>query len=293
VPYLGESLALIVAFVWACAVILFKKSGETVHPVALNTLKNVVAIALLIPTMLLVGETIFLEAPVEYYLVMLAGGSLGIAFSDTLFFKSLNMLGASRMAIVDCLYSPFIIGLSVIFLDETLTWLQVAGVLAILGAVLTPLFEAKGAPVERRQIFWGTVWGALALATMAVSLVAVKPILDQSPVLWASLLRMGGGLVGLAAYLAVHPGRWRILRTLKGPSFKYSMWGSVVGGYLAMMLWLGGMKYTQASVAAALNQTTNVFIFILAAWVLKESITGQRVLGIVLGVGGALMVVFC
>jgi len=71
------------------------------------------------------------------------------------------------------------------------------------------------------------------------------------------------------------------------------MWGSVVGGYLAMMLWLGGMKYTQASVAAALNQTTNVFIFILAAWVLKESITGQRVLGIVLGVGGALMVVFC
>ncbi len=292
-PYLGESLALIVAFVWACAVILFKKSGETVHPVALNTLKNVVAIALLIPTMLLVGETIFLEAPVEYYLVMLAGGSLGIAFSDTLFFKSLNMLGASRMAIVDCLYSPFIIGLSVIFLDETLTWLQVAGVLAILGAVLTPLFEAKGAPVERRQIFWGTVWGALALATMAVSLVAVKPILDQSPVLWASLLRMGGGLVGLAAYLAVHPGRWRILRTLKGPSFKYSMWGSVVGGYLAMMLWLGGMKYTQASVAAALNQTTNVFIFILAAWVLKESITGQRVLGIVLGVGGALMVVFC
>jgi len=197
VPYLGESLALIVAFVWACAVILFKKSGETVHPVALNTLKNVVAIALLIPTMLLVGETIFLEAPVEYYLVMLAGGSLGIAFSDTLFFKSLNMLGASRMAIVDCLYSPFIIGLSVIFLDETLTWLQVAGVLAILGAVLTPLFEAKGAPVERRQIFWGTVWGALALATMAVSLVAVKPILDQSPVLWASLLRMGGGRCGI------------------------------------------------------------------------------------------------
>ena len=66
----------------------------------------------------------------------------------------------------------------------------------------------------------------------------------------------------------------------------------MVGGYLAMMLWLGGMKYTQASVAAALNQTTNVFLFILAGWVLKEAITRQRAVGIVLGVGGAFLVTF-
>jgi drug/metabolite transporter (DMT)-like permease len=292
VPYLGETMALVVALVWACAVILFKKSGETVHPVALNLLKNVIAVALLIPTILLLGQDLFPEAPPLHYTVMLAGGLLGISFSDTLFFKSLNMLGASRMAIVDCLYSPFIIGLSVVFLDETLSWLQVVGVLAILGAVLTPLFEVSDEPVERRLILWGTVWGALALATMAVSLVAVKPVLNQSPVLWSALLRMAGGLIGLLAYLALHPGRWKMLRTLRGPGLKYSVLGSVVGGYLAMMLWLGGMKYTQASVAAALNQTTNVFIFILAAWVLKESITHQRVVGIALGVGGALMVTF-
>jgi drug/metabolite transporter (DMT)-like permease len=292
VPYLGETMALVVALVWACAVILFKKSGETVHPVALNLLKNVIAVALLTPTILLLGQELLPEAPPLHYMVMFGGGVLGISLSDTLFFKSLNMLGASRMAIVDCLYSPFIIGLSVVFLDETLSWLQVLGVLAILGAVLTPLFEAKGEPVERRLVLWGTVWGALALATMAVSLVAVKPVLNQSPVLWSALIRMAGGLIGLVAYLALHPGRRKMLRTLRGPGLKYSVMGSVVGGYLAMMLWLGGMKYTQASVAAALNQTTNVFIFILAAWVLKESITHQRVVGIALGVGGAVMVTF-
>ncbi len=291
-PYLGETLALVVALVWAYAVILFKKSGETVHPVALNLLKNIIAVVLLIPTILLLGQELFLDAPPLHYVVMLAGGVLGISFSDTLFFKSLNMLGASRMAIVDCLYSPFIIGLSVVFLDESLSWLQVVGVLAILGAVLTPLFEAKGAPKERKQIFWGTMWGALALATMAVSLVAVKPILNQSPVLWSALLRMGGGLFGLLVYLALHPRRLEMVQTLRSRGLKYSIFGSVVGGYLAMMLWLGGMKYTQASVAAALNQTTNVFIFILAAWVLKESITHQRVVGIALGVGGAVMVTF-
>lgn len=285
-------MALIVALVWAVAVILFKKSGETAHPVALNTLKNVVAVALLIPTMLLMGESLLVEAPADHYWLMIAGGVLGISLSDTLFFKSLNLLGASRMAIVDCLYSPFIIILSVFFLGETLSWLQLLGVLAIVGAVLTPLFEARGAPLEGRRVALGTLWGAVALATMAVSLVAVKPVLDQSPVLWSALFRMAGGLLGLLIYLACHPGRGKMLATLRGPNLKYSLLGSVVGGYLAMMLWLGGMKYTQASVAAALNQTTNVFLFILAGWVLKEAITRQRAVGIVLGVGGAFLVTF-
>lgn len=292
-PYLGESLALAVALVWAGAVILFKKSGESVHPVALNSLKNVVALGLLIPTMWLAGEALLPAAPAEHYLVMFGGGVLGIALSDTLFFKSLNLLGASRMAVVDCLYSPFIIGLSVLFLDETLSWAQVLGVLAIIGAVLLPLFEARSAPLERRKVVLGTAWGALALATLAISLVVVKPILNESPLLWSALLRVVGGLVGLALYLLFHPGRKRILGTLRGPGLRYSLLGSVVGGYLAMMLWLGGMKYTQASVAAALNQTTNVFIFILAALVLKEAITRHRVVAIALGVVGALAVTFC
>jgi drug/metabolite transporter (DMT)-like permease len=52
------------------------------------------------------------------------------------------------------------------------------------------------------------------------------------------------------------------------------------------------MKYTQASIAAALNQTANVFIFIFAALLLREPITRRRTLGIVLGFTGAVLVSF-
>jgi drug/metabolite transporter (DMT)-like permease len=239
------------------------------------------------------GESVFYPAPMSDYLLMLGAGVVGIALSDSLFFKSLNILGASRMAIVDCLYSPFIIILSVVFLGEELSWVQLLGVVAILGAVLTPVFEAEGeSPLPRKQVIYGTVLGALALATMAMSLVAIKPILNVSPVVWSALYRMLGGVLGLAVYLLFHPGRRKILGTLRGPGLKLSVAGSLVGSYLAMMLWLGGMKYTKASVAAALNQTTNVFLFILAAWLLKEAITRQRVVGIILGVGGAVLVTF-
>jgi drug/metabolite transporter (DMT)-like permease len=68
--------------------------------------------------------------------------------------------------------------------------------------------------------------------------------------------------------------------------------GSFLGSYLAMIVWLGGMKYTQVSTASALNQTTNIFIFIFAAIFLKEKITKQKTIGIVLAIVGAVMVTF-
>ena len=68
--------------------------------------------------------------------------------------------------------------------------------------------------------------------------------------------------------------------------------GSVLGAYLSMIMWLGGMKYAQASTAAALNQTSNIFIFLMAAVFLKERINLKRAIGITLGVGGAYLVMF-
>ena len=59
-----------------------------------------------------------------------------------------------------------------------------------------------------------------------------------------------------------------------------------------MMLWLAGMKYTLASTSAALNQTSNIFIFIFAAIFLKEKINLQRVIAILLGVSGVFLVSF-
>jgi drug/metabolite transporter (DMT)-like permease len=68
--------------------------------------------------------------------------------------------------------------------------------------------------------------------------------------------------------------------------------GSFLGSYIAMIIWLGGMKYTQVSTASALNQTTNIFIFIFAAIFLKEKITKQKTFGILSAMIGATMVTF-
>jgi drug/metabolite transporter (DMT)-like permease len=57
-----------------------------------------------------------------------------------------------------------------------------------------------------------------------------------------------------------------------------------------MFVWLAGMKYTQASIASALNQTSTIFIFIFAAIFLKESINLKRTIGIILAFIGSFLV---
>src|SRR4030042_3975119 len=124
VPYLGETLALLTAVAWAIAVISCKRSGETVHPIALNVFKNILALVLFLPTLPLFGESFFHDAPTGDYLLLLASGALGIGLADTLYFMSLNRLGAGLSAIVDCTYSPFVIALSIVWLGESLNLWQ-------------------------------------------------------------------------------------------------------------------------------------------------------------------------
>ncbi len=291
--YLGEATALLTAMTWALAVIMFKKSGESVHPIGLNLFKSVLAIILFLPTMWLWGESLFRAAPLSDYLIVLASGAIGIAISDTLFLKSLNILGAGLSAIVDCLYSPFVIGLSILWLGEKLTLWQVVGVVMIVSAVLTAMNENNSGPISRRDILLGFLWGATAMVANAVGIVMVKPVLDHSPLLWATELRIIGGAAMLAVILPFHPRRLVIIRSVFSvDQWKYTLSGSFLGSYLAMLLWLMGMKFTQASIAAALNQTSNIFIFIFAALLLRERITRFRLIGICLGVIGALLVSF-
>ncbi|MDD4051658.1 MAG: DMT family transporter [candidate division Zixibacteria bacterium] len=292
-PYMGETYALVTALVWAFAVILFKKSGESFHPIALNLFKNTLALVLLVPTMYILGETICRDAPAAEYALLLVSGALGIGISDTLFFKSLNLLGAGLSAIVDCLYAPFIIGMSMIWLDEQLSIWQFVGVAMIVSAVLTATSKDYSGKLRRRDLWWGIFFGVASMAANGVGIVIVKPLLGRAPLLWVCFFRLIGGMAVLGLVVLFHSGRREILKTLavrKG--WKYAIPGAFLGTYVSLLLWLAGMKFTQASIASALNQTSNIFVFVFAALFLREPINRQRTIGIVLGVAGALLVTF-
>ncbi len=293
IPYFGETLALLTAITWAVAVILFKKSGESVHPLALNMFKNILAFILFIPTLYLAGGSFFPPAPSGEYWLLIISGILGIGIGDTLFLKSLNLLGAGLQAIVSCMYSPSIIVLSFFWLSESMGPLQIIGAIMIISAVLTAVSRKKATGITRRNLILGVSLGVLAHIVSGVGIVMIKTLLERSPLLWVTEIRLFGGIVILFLVLLLHPERQKIVSSLKtARSWKFTVSGSFAGAYLSMILWLAGMKFARASIAAALNQTSNIFVFILAAWLLKEPINARKTVGIFLGVSGAFLVTF-
>jgi drug/metabolite transporter (DMT)-like permease len=142
-------------------------------------------------------------------------------------------------------------------------------------------------------LWLGILYGALSMAIMTVGIIMVKPLLEVSPIIWVSEVRLLGGVLMLGVILLFHRQRVAVLRSmLISRGWGYMVSSSFIGAYVALLFWLGGMKYAHASVAAALNQTSNILVFVFAALFLHERITRQRALGLLLGVAGVYLVTF-
>ncbi|MGZ5487798.1 MAG: DMT family transporter [Candidatus Aminicenantales bacterium] len=285
---LGEILAAASGLAWAVAVVLFRISGRTIHPVGLNLAKTILALAVMVPTLLVLGEPLAPAVPFATTGLLLLSGILGIAVSDTLFFYALNRLGASLTAIVDCFYSPFVIALSFVLLGERLTLVQLVGAALVLSAVLTLSKEGRLEKIGRKDLALGVLFGVLAMFFVAFGIVMVKPILGGVSVFWATFVRLAGGSLALAVLVPF----LRNKRAILAPLFRPGNWKALApaaffGSYLSLILWMGGMKYAQASVAAVLNQLNTIFIVIIAAIFLKERLTGWKILAVILAFVGA------
>ena len=290
---MGEFFALITAIVWAMAVILFKKSGENVHPVALNLFKNILALTLFIPTVYIFGENLFRSAAISDYSMLLLSGFMGISLADTFYFIALNSVGAGIVAITACLYSPFIIALSMTFLGERLAGLQFIGVALIILAVIFATYTKKESHIPRNYLIRGIFFGALGTFLNAVAVVMIKPILNTSPLVWVSTYRILGGLIGMILILIFLRERSNILSSLKiRKSWGFLVSSAFMGAYLSMFLWLAGMKFTLTSIAAALNQTSTIFIYILAIFFLKEKFSYRKAWGVAIAMIGVLLVTY-
>ena len=289
----GQLFALFAAMNWACALVLFKRSGEKIPPLALNLFKNVVALLLLAATLPFLAEDFdqVRDLPPRDMWLLLISGVLGIAVADSLIFYSLNYVGVGIMAIVECTYSPFIILFAVLMLGERLTLAHLIGGGLILTGVL---ICSKHPPPEGktpRQVLWGVLLGTAGLASMGFGIVMIKPILERMPLVWATTLRLASGTLALAAYMAVVPAHRKTFAVFR-PSkiWKFAVPASILGSYIAMIFWVGGFKYTASSSAAVLNQTATVFSMILATLVLKERLTARKLAAVTLALLGVMTV---
>jgi len=321
----GEILALLCAVVWAAAVVMFKRVGERVPAFQLNLFKNTLGTFAFLLTILLVmllgagggenGDGRWLAefglAPAwgpltwrEFGLLCLSG-VVGITVADTMLLHALQLLGAGRMAVVDCLYTPSMILCAVLMLGDRPTPGQLAGAGLVVFGVLVVGFRPGGGP-GKRGVRLGIAFGAGSMLLMAFALVLIKPLLKTMPLLQLTWLRLAASVVAALLFL-VATGRLRDCGWLLGRQpwkeageaslahppgpmpWGWLIIGSWLGAYVGMGLWIAGFKFAGVTSVAVLNQTSVFFILILATIFLKEPLTRRKVIGICFGGAGVLL----
>ena len=286
----GEFFALASAFVWALAVVLFRRTNNVLPPFETNLYKIFLGFVLLWPTLLVAeGFTLPNFPPAEFGTVVLSG-YLGIAVADTWYLRALHLVGASRTGIISSLLSPFVIILSVLFLSESLSLWQMSGFALVMAGLLLVSWQANREQVDTADLRKGMAYGIAAVFLMAVGVVMVKQILETRSFMWTAQLRMAGGMVGMMLYMAVRGQFRQTIEQYRRPQpWALITAASFLGSYLSMIMWLYSYKLIPASVSSVLNQTANAWMVLLAWLVLHEYIGMRKIYGLVLTTGGVLI----
>ena len=209
---------------------------------------------------------------------------------DILFLASLRRIGSGMSAIISTSYSVSIFILAYIMYQEVISlFAYMGGALVISGVIIGTMEKPKNR--TKREIYIGSFYGFLANLCTAYSVLLLRPIMESHPVVPIALVRFSLG-IAVSAALIIYIGGFNDFKetVTKGFRHLYLLIGSFLGTFLSVILWLAGYKYTLAGRAAIYNQLSTIFIIILAALVLNETMTKKKWAAVTLALTGAFIV---
>ncbi|MFO0680807.1 MAG: DMT family transporter [Sandaracinus sp.] len=287
--WIGDAMAVGCGLAWAIAVLTFRRAHD-IEPVALNLFKNTLATLMLLPTMWIAGVRFDLARDAGDWGLLALSGVLGLAIADTLFLAGLRRIDASVAALADCAYAPTVLLLSITVLGEPMRLgLFVGAPLVVLGLVIVAWKPREGAatkPVDVR----GVLLAVAGVVTTAIGVVLARPALGRSELLEATTIRLAAGSISLFAFEALSGRGKRALSLFRPqPAWRFALPATFFGTYVAMIFWLGGMKYGTASRAALLNQSGAIWVLVLSRFA-GEVIPMRRWAGAAIALAGVVVV---
>ncbi len=293
IVFQGELFALGAAFLWAMSSVLLKTLGKTIRPLELNLIKGATGFVLFAITTLILGEKLAAIRPMAIVALAISG-AVGIGFGDTMFYESINRLGASRTLLITTLAPPLTVIFAWIFLQETLSLISGLGILiTTLGVIWVVTEKSQDNGNEKARINWlGIFFAFLAALTQAIGAVLSRWALTESTVspLQSALIRLLAGTLVLIPWILFK--REKIGEWLKlNPGLKF--WGILVivqlfGTYIAIWFQQLAFKFSPVGIAQTLLATSPIFVLPFAA-LQKEKISLRCILGVIISIAGVCM----
>lgn len=220
---------------------------------------------------------------------LLWGGICGIlsAVGNVMLIESMTTLSAGICSTIYRLNLALVVPCSVIFLHEKLDWMQYAGVVSAIAAVIAFLPFGKSESKSKKKALLPIIMIISASVFRAGLGLACKygPMQGASPNGIQFIIMITWIFSGIAYYFIKERGMkcdWKIV--------KYSaLSGILITGILYFMIMALNVDGANASVVLPIAQMSFLVTFILSVIFLKEKVTAAKIFAVVCGIAAMLL----
>ncbi|HND92160.1 MAG TPA: DMT family transporter [Anaerolineales bacterium] len=289
--FIGEIAGLATSFFFAITAIIFASVGRMVGSQVTNRFRLLFALFyLVILNLILFHEPLPFSAGSPRWLWLSLSGVIGLSLGDAFLFRSYVAVGPRLGSLLLSLAPIFGSVIAWIFFGETLTALQILGILLALagiGWVVTSHKEEANTPKGHTRE--GIIFGVLAGLGQAVGLVLSKQAMAGgfSP-FQANAIRMLAAVIFTWAWTAVEGQISSTVETIRNhpKALQWIAFGAVIGPVLGVSSSLLAVQHAEIGVASTLMALPPVIVLPISYFVFKEKIGWQGIAGTFLAILG-------
>ncbi len=295
---IGELAALGAALLWAVSSMFWGQVN--LSALGINLFKSVFGSVYLLVHLFLVAvitRTGMFEASWESHGWLALSSLIGIVLGDTLYFRSLQILGPrlSLMVASVCPIAASLLGW--LWLGEGLAFFAVAGIVMTVIGVVSVVADRR-ARVEQPNILpgklsTGVLCGIAASITQAAGAVLAKTGMRDCGAIEATLIRLAVAAAVTLAIVIVARKTKQIYERVTAPgSLRILLLATAIGTWLG--IWLSQLAFKEASsvaLAQTLLATSPLFAIPIVRWYYGHRISALSVIGTLIAVAGIALTV--
>ncbi len=278
---LGETLAIITALIWAVSTILSVEALKEVEPIRLNAVNTLFSALIMFPIAFLAGDMYSLHEVnlVSLFLVILSA-LIGMGVGETLFYRSVPLLGVSRAYTVAFMFPLFTMVLAVLFLGEPFRLKYLAGTCLVVSSTAIISTENKK---DSSFSLKGLVLAVTTALLWSTGLILLTLGLRDVSVLLAGAMRYPVVSLLLFVVALSQPGKsWNLNRR----NLMIILASVVLGGILGTILFIFSLQLIGAFRATPINASSPVWVSTIASVFMKEKVSKRLLLSSVIMVIG-------
>jgi drug/metabolite transporter (DMT)-like permease len=300
--------ALAAGLLWAGSAIAWGFAGRRIGSVAVTAIRSALAVAILLPVYwLLMGHPMPTHLAGQPFWLLMVSGALGVGLADICGFRGLLLLGPRVATLMSSLITPILTAVvAFAAVGEKLTVWALAGIVLTVAGVAWVVSDPHGQkawPVHQRHFKQGVMLCLASAFFMSFSNVLTRMAFDgqlrtryfshaqpDADPFSASFLRVlaGGAVIWLALPLL-----GRVRAAVTGFANKKAMLiitaGTIVGPVVGIWMSMVAFSGTKSGIAAALINTSPIFMIPIAYFAYGEKPTFRSLAGTAAAMAGVFM----